>query len=116
RSRSFYGVEVRGELARATWPDGFSWAGALGTVHLRAVDADGNPVAGAIVHLDDTDYRATADSNGQVEPADLMPGPYNASIVDPDLAALGVTVPTPLQFVAARGWAILTRLPVPDVP
>lgn len=116
RAKAFYGVEVRGELARATWPDGFSWAGALGTVHLRAVDADGNPVAGAIVHLDDTDYRATADSSGHVELADLMPGPYNVSIVDPDLAALGVTVPTPLRFVAARRWAILTRLPVPDVP
>ena len=116
RVRAFYGVEVRGELARATWPDGFTWAGALGTVHLRAVDADGNPMAGTIVHLDDTDYRATADSSGHVELTDLMPGPYEVSIVDPELAALGMTVPTPLQFVAARRWAILTRLPVPDVP
>src|SRR4029079_3792062 len=43
-------------------------------------------------------------------------GPYEASIVDPELATLGVMVPTPLAFVAARRWTILTRLPVPDVP
>ena len=43
-----------------------------------------------------------------------MPGPYAVSLVDPDLAAIGITVPTELEFVAARRWAILTRLPVRD--
>ena len=116
RGRAFYGVEVRGELARATWPDGYSWAGPLGTIHLRAVDVDGKPLPGTVVRLTDTDYQATADSSGHLELSDLVPGPYEVSIVDPELATLGVVVPTSLAFVAARRWAILTRLAVPDVP
>jgi len=112
RDPSFYGVEVLGELARASWPDGFTWLGPLGTLHLKAVDEDGTPVPGTTVRLMDTDYEATADSAGNLELPDLVPGPYAVSIVDPELAALGVTVPTPLEFTAARRWAVLTRLPV----
>ncbi len=114
RDRSFYGVEVWGELARAAWPDGYSWVGPLGTLHLRAVDPEGKPLPGTIVRLTDTDYQATADSSGNLELSDLMPGPYAVSLIDPDLAGVGLTVPTDLEFVAARRWAILTRLPVPD--
>jgi hypothetical protein len=113
RTRDVYGVEVWGELARAVWPDGTSWAGPLGTIHLRAVDGEGKPLPGTIVRLDDTDYQAAADSAGNIELPDLVPGPYSVSIVDPALAALGITVPTPLEFTASRRWAILTRLPVP---
>jgi len=112
RDPSFYGVEVWGELARATWPDGYSWMAPLGTLHVKAVDEDGKPMPGTIVRLADTDYQATADSAGNLELPDLVPGPYAVSIVDPELAALGITMPTPLEFVAARRWAILTRLPV----
>jgi hypothetical protein len=115
RDRSFYGVEVWGELARATWPDGYSWAGPLGTLHLRVVDPEGKPVPGTIVRLADTDYEATADSSGNIELPDLVPGPYAVSLIDPELAALGITVPTDLGFVAARRWTILTRLPVRDM-
>ena len=111
--RSVYGVEVWGELARALWPDGTSWAGPLGTIHLRAVDDAGKPLPGTIVRLDDTDYQAVADSAGNIELPDLVPGPYSVSIVDPALAALGITVSTPLEFTASRRWAILTRLSVP---
>jgi hypothetical protein len=114
RERSFYGVEVWGELARASWSDGHTWVGPLGSVHLRAVNEDGNPVPGIVVRLVDTDYQARADSSGNIELPDLMPGPYAVSVVDPDLAAIGITVPTELEFVAARRWAILTRLPVRD--
>ena len=114
RDRSFYGVEVWGELARASWPDGYSWVGPLGTLHLTAVDPDGNPVPGAIVRLADTDYQAIADSTGAVELPDLVPGPYLVSLVDPELAALGIVVPTDLDIVAARRWSILARLLVPN--
>jgi carboxypeptidase family protein len=113
RSRSVYGVEVWGELARAVWPDGTSWAGPLGTIHLRAVDDAGTPLPGTIVRLDDTDYQASADSAGNIELPDLVPGPYSVSVVDPKLAALGITLSTPLEFTASRRWAILTRLHVP---
>jgi len=70
---------------------------------------------GTVVRLADTDYQATADSAGHLELSELMPGPYAVSIVDPALAELGITVPTPLEFTAARRWAILTRLPVIDI-
>jgi hypothetical protein len=112
RERGFYGVEVSGELARATWPDGVSWAAPLGTLHLKAVDADGKPAPGTVVRLADTDYEGTADSTGAIELPDLVPGPYAVSVVDPELVALGITIPTPLAFVAARRWTLLTRLPV----
>jgi hypothetical protein len=115
RDRSFYGVEVSGELARATWPDGASWVGPLGTLHLTAVDGDGNPAPGTVVRLRDTDYQATADSTGAIALPDLVPGPYAVAVVHPDLITLGITVPTTLEFVAARRWAILTRLEVPPM-
>jgi len=114
RERGFYGVEVSGELARATWPDGVSWEGPLGTLHLKAVDADGQPAPGTVVRLADTDYEGTADSTGAIDLPDLVPGPYAVFVIDPDLAALGITVPTSIEFVAARRWTLLTRLPVPQ--
>jgi len=113
-SSTFYGVEVWGELARAAWPDGTSWVGPLGTVHLRAVDAEGVAQPGTVVRLLDTDYEAVADSGGNIRLPDLVPGPYAVRLMDPALATLGVTVPTPVEFVAGRGWAILSRLPVRD--
>jgi hypothetical protein len=112
RDHQLFGVEVSGELARATWPDGTQWLSPLGALHLRVVDGDGVPLPGTVVRLTDTDYQATADSAGNLELSDLMPGPYAVSIVDPALAELGIAVPTPLEFNAARRWAIRTRLPV----
>jgi hypothetical protein len=110
--RSFYGVEVLGELARASWPDGSTWSGQLGTLHLRAIDPAGRVVPGTVVRLMDTDYRGVADSTGAIEVPDLVPGPYAVMLVDPDLAVLGVDVPTSMEFTAARRWSILARLPV----
>ena len=109
-NRSFYGVEVLGELARATWEDGYTWLGPLGTLRARVVRPDGTPAAGAVVRLMDTDYAATADSNGNIGIPDLVPGPYAATTVNPELAKLGIEVDPPLEFVAARGWTIITHM------
>jgi hypothetical protein len=106
------GVEVWGELARASWPDGVRWEGSLGKLRLQLVAEDSTSLAGTVVRLDDTDYLGVADSSGIVEIPDLVPGPYRVTFIDPDLAALDVTVSSPLAFTAARGATTVTRLPV----
>ena len=114
-NRSFYGIEGVGELARATWADGYTWLGPLGTIHLRVVRPDGTPLRGAVVRLADTDYRATADGNGDLGITDLVPGPYVVTRLDPDLAALGIPVDTLLEFEAGRARTLVTRLKVPEL-
>jgi hypothetical protein len=109
-NRSFYGIEVLGELAQARWADGFTWMGSLGTLRLQVVRADGKPAPGAVVRLADTDYEATADSNGHVGLTHLVPGPYSVATIDKALAEVGVPIDSPLEFTAARGWTIITRL------
>lgn len=97
---SFY-TDVGGELASAKWPDR-EWHASLGRLRLHAMATDGTPVPGITLHLHDTHYRATADSSGVVEMADLVPGPYSLMVVDPRLAPLDLELPTGVRFVAAR--------------
>jgi hypothetical protein len=112
RTSRFYATEIGGELAEAAWPDGYTWAAPLGTLRLHAVTHEGMPAEGRVVRLDGTDYQGTTDSNGFLELRRLLPGPYSASIVEPRLAVLGVTVATPLRLVAARDSTIESRLEV----
>lgn len=105
-----YASETGGELARATWPDGYTWRASLGTLRLTIVTDHGAPVMGTTVRLDDTDYEATADSAGHLEITELAPGPYSALIADPRLDAIGVTLATSLRFVAARDSTVERRL------
>jgi carboxypeptidase family protein len=114
-NRSFYGIEGVGELARATWSDGYTWLGPLGTIRLRVVRPDGTPLPGAVVRLADTDYQATADANGDLGITDLVPGPYVVTRLDPDLAAIGVPVDTLIEFEAGRARTLVTRLKVPEL-
>jgi hypothetical protein len=114
-SRSFYGVEVLGELARAQWDDGYTWLSPLGSLRLRVVRPDGRPVPGAVIRLSDTDYRATADANGDLGITDLVPGPYTVTAVDPELAAIGIPADTLLEFTAGRRRTIVTRLTAPEI-
>ena len=95
-------AESGGELARVAWPDGFTWVAELGTLSLKVTDARGAPRVGTTVRLDDTNYEATTDSLGHLEIVDLAPGPYSAHIADKRLEPIGLTLKTPLSFVAAR--------------
>lgn len=114
-SRSYVLVaqESGGELARAVWPGGHAWDATLGTLHARAVRSDGAPAAGAVIGLDDTDYRATADSTGLVVIPQLVPGPYRAVVLAPQLAPLGVALYTTTAFTAARGGVVDGTIVVP---
>ena len=97
-----HATENGGEVARATWPDGNSWHASLGTVRVHATMSDRRPAAGVAVHLVETQYRAVADSNGDIEIADLIPGPYTLSVIDPRLLSLDLEMETPIKFVAER--------------
>ena len=105
-------ADVGGELARATWPDGFSWAGSLGKLSLTILGNGRFHPAGSIVRLEDTNYQAVADSTGHVEIADLAPGPYAITIGDHRLDAIGIVLPTPMSFIAQRDETRVLTLPL----
>jgi hypothetical protein len=112
RTSRFYATEIGGELAEAAWPDGYTWTAPLGTLKLHAVTPTGMPAEGRTVRLDGTDYQGTTDSFGVLELKRLLPGPYSASVVEPRLAVLGVSMATPLRFVAARDSTVEARVEV----
>jgi len=101
--------EIGGEIARASWADGYSWEAPLGTIRLRVVDGQGQAASGSVVQLLDTDYRATTDASGSFLLTDLLPGPYVASVRDPRLAALEVPSTTTLRLSAVRDSTVDAR-------
>lgn len=80
-----------GLLASATWPDGVTWQGSVGTVTGRVVRGD-PPVAaaGAQVWLESTDDTATTDSAGIFHLPAVLPGRYRLRARDPALADFDV--------------------------
>lgn len=104
--------EIGGEIARATWPGGYSWGAPLGTIRLHAVDNQGRPAAASMVQLIDTDYQLTTDSTANVVLTDLLPGPYSASVRDPRLATLGVPSTKSIRFTAVRDSTVDARFEV----
>lgn len=105
--------DVGGEVGRATWPDGKGWAAPLGALALHVVTEDGKPASGLLVRLAGTDYVATPDSLGNLEIRDVLPGPYQVVVSDTAEAADGITLGTPLRFVAQRDVVVRARLLVP---
>jgi hypothetical protein len=93
--------ESGGEVARATWGDGRSWAAPLGTL-TGVVTHDRLPGAGDIVTLVGTDYTATSDSAGRFTISDLIPGPYSVAVADAVLVPLEIVLRTRVSFTAVR--------------
>ena len=108
-----FATETGGELVSAEWPDGHSWSAPLGGARIQAVDGNGTPVAGATVRLDSTDYAARTDTRGKVAFSNLLPGPYVATVSTPELATMGIVLPTALRFLAVRDSTIQARVLVP---
>jgi hypothetical protein len=108
-----YADETGGELASAAWPDGLAWKAPLGALRIQAINHEGRPAVGSVVALAATHYFGIADSKGLVEIKNLLPGPYAVRIIDPQVAELGIGLPTSLKFVAARDTTSLARLLVP---
>jgi hypothetical protein len=76
---------------------------------------DDGKTAPVTVRLDSTDYVAHTDSAGVATIGRLLPGPYEITIIDPKLAALGVGLPTGLRFVAQRDSNFEAGLTVPTL-
>ncbi|MCA0377036.1 MAG: carboxypeptidase-like regulatory domain-containing protein [Gemmatimonadetes bacterium] len=110
--QSYIVREVGGELADARWSDGRVWQAPLASVHLSAVSAEGTGVAGAVLRLTASDYRATSDASGRAIIAHVLPGPYGVEIDDPSLRPLRLPVPTTRTITAQRGSAILSRVEI----
>jgi hypothetical protein len=104
--------EVGGQLARASWSDGRKWTAELGTVRITSATATSFP-AGSVIAFDSTDYRTIVDSAGVATITDVLPGPYNVSVVDARLATLNVLVPTALAF-ESQGIAQSLSLAMPS--
>lgn len=107
--------ESGGEVARASWPDGFTWHASLGTFRGYAVDANGNFARGVTIGLAETDYRATTNDRGAFEIESLLPGPYVATASGFTVDALGLSLQTSLAFTAYRDNALDITLPVQTV-
>jgi hypothetical protein len=105
--------ETGGELAMARWPDGTAWHASLGTLRVHAVDWQGNPAGGTRLRLSHTDYQAITDSSGNLEMADLAPGPYAAVVADPALTSIDLALDTPIRFTAVRDSIVHDTLTVP---
>jgi len=67
--------ETGGEVARAEWKGEPAWNAPLSTLRLRALTHTKTPAPGTRVWLDDSDYSARADANGDVVIGRLIPGP-----------------------------------------
>jgi hypothetical protein len=106
--------EPGGEVAEATWPDGLSYVGRLGTLNARVVDSLGQPLTNVAIRLAGTDYLASPDSLGLLEIKHLLPGPYTAVALHPELADNAIVLPTSLRFVAHRDSVLQTTIVVPD--
>ena len=110
---SLYAEEEGGELASASWPDGFVWKAPLGALRLHALTTDHKPAVGAVIALVATPFFSTVDASGYAEIKDLLPGEYTVRVIDPRIAALGIGLPTRLKFHAAPDSMALATLVVP---
>jgi hypothetical protein len=62
----------------------------------------------------DTDYRTTADSTGDFQISNLLPGPYSIAAIDGRLADLGVMMTTLDAFSAERDSVVRVTPVVPS--
>ena len=108
-------VEGGAELASAHWRDGRQWTATLGAAELAIVSSRGEPIAGAVVQLDSTDYGGLADSLGRVRIERLLPGPYTVSVADSALAIADTMLPGSVGFTAARDSTVRLTVAVPTV-
>jgi hypothetical protein len=110
-------LEVReggGEVAEAATTGSRPYRGRLGEMRLSVRNEQGQP-AQVRIRLDSTDYIARPDSTGMATLGRLVPGPYDITVLDPKLAALGVGIPTGLRFTAQRDSTFEAALTAPTL-
>lgn len=104
--RFYYPTENGAEVSHVSWPDGRRWDAPLGTVRIRAQTSAGKPAVAAVVQLNDTHYRGSADSTGTIVIRDLLPGPYAPKLRDERIVELGFLLPTQVTFTAIRDTVV----------
>jgi Carboxypeptidase regulatory-like domain len=112
--RGFAPLEAResgGEVAHAQWRNGRAWQASLGTVRGH-IPGDGG--GGTVIRLLDTDYRATADSAGNFEISNLLPGPYSIGAINGPLADLDIVLKTLDGFTAVRDSVVRVNPGIPS--
>ncbi|MEO7083285.1 MAG: carboxypeptidase-like regulatory domain-containing protein [Gemmatimonadaceae bacterium] len=109
-----YAQDGGGEVALVTWPDGRSWTASLGTLHVAATHTDGSPARNRSIHLSNSGYTATTDTNGVAEIAHVLPGSYDIMVDDPRFARVSVAINTGAAFTAARDTTFQTSIIVPS--
>ena len=67
-----------------------------------------------MIRLIGTDYRTTADSAGDFEISNLLPGPYSSGAINGQLADLGVVMKTLDGFTAIRDSVVRVTPGVPS--
>lgn len=106
--------EGGGLIASGRLADGTSWSAPLAALTGRVLNStSGEPVPGATVTLDSTDYRAMTDGSGRFAVPGVLPGPYVARVRDsvavltlmPDTAASLSSDPTVQQVVTREATA-----------
>jgi len=112
--REVYNIQdAGGEVASATWRDGFSWEASLGSLRGLAVDHRNEIARQVVVRLRDTDYLASPNARGVFEIPHLLPGPYVAVVTDSALQRLGIMLPTSLTFTAVRDSVVERSVALP---
>ncbi|CAN5903741.1 hypothetical protein BH11GEM1_BH11GEM1_19610 [soil metagenome] len=64
------------------------------------------------MQLDATGSRGVADSAGMVTLSELLPGPYTVSLIDMQLSALDISLPTSLHVTTVRDTVVEAQLEV----
>lgn len=111
---SYYTKQTGGEVAAAAWNDGLTYDAALGSARIQVVDRQNALASGFALRLAGTDYIGSPTARGVVEIPHLLPGPYNAVVIDSSFAELGITVPTSLRFEAERDSLAQHSVALPD--
>ena len=109
----YYAEERGGEIAEATWRDGFDWKARLGEVRIHAIAANRTPAPGSILGFVGTPFFGVADSSGTAEVTGVLPGRYAVRMIDPRISVVETGVPTPLQVTAKRDATTTATLKVP---
>lgn len=95
---------IGGVLARASWPDGVTWHGAVGAVVGRVVRRPHEePAAGVRAWLETTDDTATTDTTGTFRLRAVLPGRYTLHVWDPVLAPFDIDRGIDRDFTVHEG-------------
>jgi hypothetical protein len=106
--------EQGGEMAAARWPNGTQWHARLGAIQGRVMRS-GRPLANTGIRLADSPYRTLSDSAGFFRIDRLLPGPYDATVEDPQLEPATLAMASTRNIVAKRDSVVDVDIDAPTL-